>query len=116
MSEAELKLKRKELGVRIFRTFTRELIMNSGPVYISKLQTIIEKDQGQERIHKKPKSPIEIKKIQEEKQVRLQEKIQEQKLRQQIMQREQKKQVLEQRRNIAFEKLRLKKKKNLETK
>ena len=54
MSEAELKLKRKELGVRIFRTFTRELIMNSGPVYISKLQAIIEKDQGQERIHKKP--------------------------------------------------------------
>ncbi len=109
MSETQQKLRRKELGILIFRTFTKELIINSGPVSIAKLQTIVEKDKDsyKEKINEKPKSPVNVKKIQEQRNKKIQEQIQEQKLRQQILQREQSRKLIEQRRNQNFERLKL---------
>ncbi len=104
MGEAELKLKRKELGILIFRTFTKELIINSGPVSIAKLKTIVEKD-GELFHHKHPKKETDIHKIQEER--KMQERLRERKLRQQILQREHSKRLIQKRDVVDFEKLRL---------
>ena len=106
MSEAELKLKRRELGIVIFRTFTKELIMNSGPVSIAKLQTIVEKDRELPH-HKAPRTEVNIQRIQQERKQRFQEKLQEKRLRQEILKREQSRLLIQQRRNQSFEKLKL---------
>jgi hypothetical protein len=109
MSESDLKLKKRELGILIFRTFTKELIINSGGVYIAKLQTIVEKDHEKEQ-EKKPKETtpkIKIQELHKERQKKLQERLKEQKLRNQILEREQTRKIIEQKRNVAFEKLKL---------
>jgi hypothetical protein len=109
MSETDLKLKKRELGILIFRTFTRELIINSGGVYFAKLQTIIEKDyeKEKEKEHKEPKQKIKLQELQREKEKKFQEKLKEQKLRNQIIEREQTRRIIEQKRNVVFEKLKL---------
>ena len=97
MSETELKLKRKELGILIFRTFTRELIVNSGPVSIAKLKTIIEKDNEIPHHRQLKKEREEL--TEEERRRILQERFQKRKLKHQIIQREQKRILMDQKRN-----------------
>jgi hypothetical protein len=106
MSEVELKLKKRELGILIFRTFAKELIINSSSSYIAKLQTIVEKDK-EEHPHEKHKPKIKIKELHEERKRKLQDNLKEQLLRNQILKREQSRQLIEQRRNLTFEKLKL---------
>jgi hypothetical protein len=96
MSETELKLKRKELGILIFRTFTRELIVNSGPVSIAKLKTIIEKDHEFPH-HKQLKKEEEL--AEEERRRIFQERFKKRKLKHQIIQREQARILMDQKRN-----------------
>lgn len=113
MSETDLKLKKRELGIIIFRTFTKELIINSGEVYLAKLQTIIEK--GREKEREKEKEPkkehkeikTKIQELHKEKRKKLKEKAREQRLRRKIIEREQARRIIEQQRSVAFEKLKL---------
>lgn len=108
MNEISLKSKRKALGKLVFLRFTRELIMNAGDSYVAKLQTIVEKDREEQKEHKKHKEPIiKIQELQKEKNKKVKEKLREQKLREDIKRREQSRKLIEQRRNLEFEKYKL---------
>jgi len=106
MNEAELKLKRKELGILIFRTFTKELIINSGPVSIAKLKTIVERDRETFH-HKEPRKKVDIHAIHEARRKKMHDVLEERKLRQQIIQREQIRRVAQQKENVDIQKFKL---------
>ncbi len=102
MIDAEIKLRRRELGKLIFLTFTKELIINSGPVSVEKLQTIVDRDK-EEHPHKLKQTKEQI----QARERRIQERLKEKQLRGDILKREESRKLIEQRRNIAFEKLKL---------